>query len=128
MLKKKESGLMKLLKEIKNTGSLCLLFLLIGYYMLVKYTGFSLPCPFRAITGLLCPGCGITTMFLALAEGNATVAKQANVFLYYTLPAFVLLLLVQACWRNVKLKCLLDKFILPLYAVALLIFGIWRNL
>lgn len=118
---------MKLLKEMQNAGSLCLLFLLGGYYMLVKYTGFSLPCPFRAVTGFLCPGCGITTMFLALAEGNAAAAKQANIFLYYTLPMLVLLLLVQACWRNIKLKYALYKFILPLYLAALIAFGVWRN-
>lgn len=119
---------MKALQKIKNASSLWLIVLLTGYYILVKYTEISLPCPFRALTGWLCPGCGITTMFLALADGNVAAAKQANIFLFYTLPILAFLLLLQACWHNVKLKRLLNKLILPAYLASLIIFSILRNL
>lgn len=32
------------------------------------------PCPFRLITGLPCPGCGITRIATTVAEGNVSLA------------------------------------------------------
>ncbi len=29
-----------------------------------------LPCPFKAVTGMDCPGCGLQRSFLALLQGN----------------------------------------------------------
>ena len=46
----------------------------------------GLPCPFRLVTGLACPGCGITTMLLALGRGDIAAAFAANPFLFATAP------------------------------------------
>jgi hypothetical protein len=35
-------------------------------------------CPFRALTGLLCPGCGMTRAFCALGHGEIRRAIQFN--------------------------------------------------
>jgi hypothetical protein len=47
---------------------------------------FFLPCPFKALTGFDCPGCGFQRSFLALLKGNF----QESFHLY---PATVPLLL-----------------------------------
>ena len=46
----------------------------------------GLPCPFRLVTGLACPGCGITTMLLALGRGDTPPASGANWVLLAAVP------------------------------------------
>jgi hypothetical protein len=41
-------------------------------------TGLGLPCPLRAITGVPCPVCGMTTAAVALVHGHPGVAFAAN--------------------------------------------------
>lgn len=47
-------------------------------------------CPFRALTGLPCPGCGMTHAFIALGHGNLAAAWHYNAL---SLPLFALGLL-----------------------------------
>ncbi|HEY3411631.1 MAG TPA: DUF2752 domain-containing protein [Armatimonadota bacterium] len=42
-------------------------------------------CPFRGLTGLPCPGCGMTHAFVALAHGNIAAAWHYNAL---SLPLF----------------------------------------
>lgn len=98
------------------------------YYLLARYTVFSLPCPFRYFTGYLCPGCGITTLLLAVSEGDFTAARAANPFLFYTLPLFVASILLRRFYLSKASVQFLDKRIYPVYAIALICFGVYRNL
>lgn len=47
-------------------------------------------CPFHVITGMACPGCGMTRAFLALGQFNL---KQAVAFNPFSLPLFIVILL-----------------------------------
>ncbi len=51
-------------------------------------------CPFRLVTGLPCPGCGMTRAWVFLAHGRVGDALSANPFVLVTLPAAVALVLV----------------------------------
>ena len=44
-------------------------------------SGGFLPCPFHAITGLWCPGCGMTRALHSLLHGNVAGALSSNLFL-----------------------------------------------
>ena len=55
------------------------------YFIFVKCTGLTIPCPLRSFTGFYCPGCGFTTCFLALSELRFADAFAAN-------PVFFILL------------------------------------
>ena len=47
------------------------------------------PCPFHALTGWLCPGCGGLRMTYDLLHGNVGAAVVDNVFLLVGLPVLV---------------------------------------
>lgn len=44
----------------------------------VGATGLGLPCPLRTLTGVPCPGCGLTTGAVALSHGDFGAAFAAN--------------------------------------------------
>jgi hypothetical protein len=45
-------------------------------------TGFGLPCPWRAVTGTLCPLCGATALGGHLLHGEFAAAWAANQFVF----------------------------------------------
>ncbi|MEG1858689.1 MAG: DUF2752 domain-containing protein [Pseudoflavonifractor sp.] len=73
----------------------------LAYALFVRSTGWSIPCPFHLVTGLLCPGCGVTRMCLALLRLDFAGAWAAN-------PGLMLLLVPMSAlfgsmvWRWVK--------------------------
>lgn len=48
------------------------------YAVFVGITGLSVPCVFRLITKLKCPGCGMTTVCLSLLRLDFSAAWRAN--------------------------------------------------
>lgn len=105
-----------------------LLALGIAYLVFCRTTGLSLPCPFHAVTGLDCPGCGITRLMLALTDGNFTVAFRANEALFLLGPLLLLFLLRSDFhWiLHGKEKEPPRAFIIFLL-IAFAIFTVWRN-
>lgn len=101
----------------------------LAYYLLVRFTEFSLACPFYYLTGYKCPGCGITTMVLALLDRDWQAAKQANTFLFYTLPILAISIMVYQANSMVVVKnSRIYKGFICIYAIALILFGLYRNI
>lgn len=65
------------------------------YAGLLVFTDFSLQCPFYAITGLNCPGCGITGMCLAFLRGDISAAFVCNRGLFLILPLLGILIAIE---------------------------------
>lgn len=104
--------------------------LIIGmlYAVFIKITGISIPCLFREITGLKCPGCGITTFFMNMFRGDIKTAISANPSLVIVLPllgAVLISVYVKNSW-DIKKRWTLWCLYLSLF--FLLSFGILRNL
>jgi hypothetical protein len=53
-------------------------------------TGWDV-CMFHRMTGLPCPGCGMTRAFVALASGDWSLAVGAHPFVLIVYPAFAVL-------------------------------------
>ena len=60
------------------------------YALLTYFTDFGIPCLFYTVTGLQCPGCGISRMFLALLHLDFSAAFRYNGAVLCLLPLFLL--------------------------------------
>ncbi len=55
--------------------------------------GYGVPCVFHALTGLQCPGCGVTRMLSALLHGNLRAAWESNAAVLLLSPVLAGLIL-----------------------------------
>jgi hypothetical protein len=83
-------------------------------------------CPFQSLTGLPCPGCGLTHAFCDISHGHLGAAWQANPFgfLFYALALAALLW----PWLGPKLpgiEVLLRRTRALVWAPAALIVAMW---
>lgn len=93
-------------------------------YVLIPH-GLQIPCFFHLITGLKCPGCGITTMCLLFLHGNFREAVFANLGLTLAIP-FLTAFFAATLIRYVKTGVLHKKGIEDLICVGFLVwFLLW---
>lgn len=116
-------------RRLEKAGLAALL--LAGYYGFVRYTGTGIPCLFRFVFHLECPGCGITHMVMAMAEGDLSGAFLSHPVLFCFLPFLGWICLkslgnylysrrtVWKKWESVGIG---------LFLTVLLLFGIVRNI
>ncbi len=88
-------------------------------------------CPFHKLTGLYCPGCGITRMFLALFKGEFYQAFRYNPLVFFCLPIFLIFYLDFLYHKKKGTSPLLKK--MPTWGWVLIIFifllyGVLRNI
>ena len=103
----------------------------IAYYIFYLWSGYGIPCLFRTLTGLSCPGCGISRMFAAILNGNLNEAFGYNRLVFITLPVFVLYA-ARYTFFYVRDGYCRDGRVLNaakwLMAAAFIIFGVMRNI
>lgn len=103
----------------------------LGYALWVQLTHLSIPCPFHAITGFQCPGCGVSRLCLALLRLDVAGAWQANPVLLALLPLLAALLGYRAVVyvrRGHAPTARWETLVWSGMAVVLLIWGIVRNI
>lgn len=112
-------------------GGGTLLGLGVAYTVLIFVVGRGLYCPFWRITGLLCPGCGVTRMCLALLRLDLAGAWQANAALLLALPVLAVLavrLAVRYVRTGQKLPSRGEERVLWGLLLYFLAWGVLRNL
>ena len=118
----------RLLRVLTVWGGLGLLGLL---YACIAARFGGIPCVFRSVTGLRCPGCGVTHMCLALLHGDLAGAFWENAAVLCLLPVLAGLLVHQSI-RYVKQGTLRllpwEEKLTWAMAAVLLLFVIARNL
>ncbi|MBQ6889623.1 MAG: DUF2752 domain-containing protein [Oscillospiraceae bacterium] len=119
--------------RLKKLAILSAALLLAGciYAWLCDLLGWGIPCPIRLATGLLCPGCGVSRMCMALLRLDFAAAWQANPAILCLLP-LLLAIAVDMAVRYVRTGSAAAKgwsaVATWVAIVVLVIFGIARNL
>ena len=110
-------------------GALILLTVGAAYAVFVILTKKSIPCLFHSLTGLKCPGCGVSRMFLALFRLDVKSAFIANGAILCLLPlmAATAARLVYVYIRYGTVRDKAAEISVWLMITVLLVFGIIRN-
>lgn len=102
-----------------------------AYAALIAVLGRGLYCPFWRLTGLLCPGCGVTRMCLALLRLDLAGAWRANAALLLALPVLAALA-IRLMWVYVRTGRRLpsrgEERLIWILVVYFLVWGVVRNL
>ena len=120
-------------KRIKRVTLWVVLFVLAGllYALFVRLTGFGYPCFFHLITGLNCPGCGITRAALKILQLDFVGAVKQNAFLV-PIVLYVGWIFFYTIRRYIKTGVFgLDsgcRVVDVIFVVLLLIWGVVRNI
>ena len=99
------------------------------YAFLILHTPFRIPCLFREVTGLQCPGCGTSRMALALMRFDIPAAFAYNPVAFFSFPAWFLISICAFVGRPKALRSSKNLLrILYINIVIYMIFAIFRNL
>lgn len=104
--------------------------LIIGivYFIILKTTNIAIPCAYYSMTGMLCPGCGITRMFLNMSKLEFADAFFCNPVVFVLM--FVWIIISVFCFIGKPKFISNSKFlftIMYISIVSLAFFGIIRN-
>jgi hypothetical protein len=119
-------------KEHRQWVRLALGFGLFGglYALFTTLTGIGIPCPLHLLTGLSCPGCGVSRFFLALLRGSVREAVSQNLGVAILLPLWLAVAFVEF-WANPKALeegSPLNRGLVWFSLILMVAFGILRNL
>lgn len=102
-----------------------------GYYLFVILTDIKLPCVFSLVTGLYCPGCGVSRMCIAIIQLDFKAAFGYNQLIFCLLPFFVYES-ISCAIKYVKTgTTYLGKgynLVWCIVGILVLLFGIFRNI
>jgi hypothetical protein len=86
-------------------------------------TGIGIPCVFHEVTGLYCPGCGITRAALSLLELDWDQAARYNLLLLAILPMYLIYTMA-----NKKQLHRLSRVMMTIMLTLTVAFGLLRNI
>lgn len=101
------------------------------YAVFTVATGWGIPCVFHLVTGLQCPGCGVSRMCLALLRLDFPAAWQANPAILAMLPLGVVLgvrMLLRYIRTGSSRPRRWEEWTMVAMSVVLILFSVWRNI
>ncbi len=93
--------------------------------ILVLLERIAIPCIFNKVTGLYCPGCGITRAIKTLLRGNIAESFHNNILLYTVIPLLGISNIIYRLTDRKYKKTY--NIILILLLLSAIVFGILRN-
>lgn len=101
-----------------------------AYAFISSNYGLSIPCLFNKITGLKCPGCGVSRMCVSILNLDFKAAFSYNPVIFIFLPVGVILYF-KSIYRYIRYGInrfsAIENNIMIIMIVILIIFGIIRN-
>ncbi len=93
---------------------------------------FAPKCPFKLLTGLSCPGCGMQRFLNALLTGHPAQAIRYNYYLAYALPYAMLFVvewvMPQGTKRDKLVAVIENKYVVWFYIITFFIWIVVRNI
>ncbi|WP_079415603.1 DUF2752 domain-containing protein [Paenibacillus ferrarius] len=83
----------------------------------------EIPCIFHAVTGLYCPGCGITRVALSLLKWDFYQAFRFNPLVFVLLPLYLTYMMA-----NKRGMSRTSRIIMTVMLIATISFGLLRNI
>lgn len=126
MTAKANRSLKQQLLALGLAAAFCVIYLIFGGMF-----GVYVPCIFRKITHLYCPGCGITRMLAAILTGDFYQALRYNPLICILLPLAIVYLvdyLINQARGRKSLLVRTPNWVWISMIVVLVIYGIMRNL
>ena len=124
-----QSDVKKRLRTLLLRGGITVAILLL-YYLFTRLTGLGIPCPLHALTGLHCPGCGISRMCIALLSGDFTGAVRANLLAMLILPVAAVLV-TRRLYHYVRYGRSdlhrVEYVLIAIAVIAAIVFAVLRN-
>lgn len=105
----------------------CTIFFMVVAILYLKYD-IAIPCIFNKITGLYCPGCGITRMILSILKGDIYQAFRYNPIIFIDVPIICISLVFERCFKNNVIVKKIVNFIFIILLIITIIFGVLRNI
>ncbi|MBR6705050.1 MAG: DUF2752 domain-containing protein [Clostridia bacterium] len=102
-----------------------------AYYVWLSLTGLGIPCVFHLVTGLKCPGCGVTRMLISLLRLDLSAAFSYNAVLLCLLPLLLslgLFSLIRYVRTGNRSMTRAENALIYAAAAVLIIWGVVRNL
>lgn len=96
-------------------------------YINKKYNIY-IPCIFHKITGLYCPGCGITRMIISIMNLNFYQAFRYNPLIFILLPFFIIYYILNYIYWLKNKKFIINNKIWYTLLIIILIYTILRNI
>lgn len=111
--------------------NLVLIVIFFSYYFLNTKFNFSIECPFHKLTGLYCPGCGITRCLFSIIKLDFKSAFHYNMLVFIMLPFFIMyyvyLNYIYICNKEDKITKNIPNYVTITLLVITILFGILRN-
>ena len=121
-----------MITRLKKVGLGCAVILTVGlaYLLICNKIGFGIPCIFYQITGLKCPGCGISRMCISLLKGDIYSAWGYNRGIMLMSP-FIAYFIIREAYLYIRYDDLTlkkwERVLAIIIIVLLLLFDLVRN-
>src|SRR5699024_556764 len=89
----------------------------------IPVTGIHIPCLFRYVTGLYCPGCGMTRASLSILDGDIYQSFRSNMLIFIILPLLAIFYVLE---HRGKIKA--SRILIGFMVALTVIFGVLRNI
>lgn len=96
--------------------------------ILLVYGKIAIACIFYEVTGLYCPGCGITRSIISLIEGDLYQAFRYNQIVFVDIPIIVITSIIDFIYKDNKKVKKVTNIIYIMLLVITLTFGVLRNI
>lgn len=95
------------------------------YCIFVIFTGFSIPCPIKTLTGgrIECPSCGVSRMSVSMAKLEFHEAFRYNPVIFSLIPIWAICIGLWIFGKGERF----NKIVVIISIIILISFGIIRN-